>query len=92
MRLPADAPSRAVSLTISRTWNMYCVTCRNDADPATIHRQGDRFLSSKDQPGLHGYGTESIRSAVEATGGVCRFMVKDHSFTAELWLPEERGQ
>ena len=39
MRLHAAAQSRAIRLTISRTWDMISIVYQNDVNPATIKRQ-----------------------------------------------------
>lgn len=65
MRLPASAPSRCIRLSFSKVWNMLFITCTNDADCSTIKRHGDEFISTKEHPELHGFGTKNMKKIVD---------------------------
>lgn len=86
MRLPATAPSRQVKLSFSKVWNMLFISCENDADTSKIRRQGDVFLSTKDQPAFHGFGTENMKNIVNKAGGTIEFEVSHNLFIVQIML------
>lgn len=89
MRLPSAAPNRSVKLVISRTWDMLSIVCQNDMDPATIKQRGDKWLSSKPNSALHGFGTQSIRSIVEKSEGFVEFVPESSTFVVRILLPDK---
>lgn len=91
MRLPASAPSRHIRLAFSKVWDMLFITCENDADISKIRRQGDRFISVKEQPELHGFGTESMKQIVAKAGGTIEFFTSRSRFAVEIMLGRERA-
>ncbi|MBQ9838567.1 MAG: sensor histidine kinase [Oscillospiraceae bacterium] len=86
MRLPASAPSRNIRLAFSKVWDMLFITCENDADISKIRRQGETFLSTKDQPVLHGFGTENMKQIVRKAGGTIEFETVHNQFTVQIML------
>lgn len=86
MRLPASAPSRQIRLAFSKVWDMLFITCENDADIGKICRQGETFLSTKDQPVLHGFGTENMKQIVRKAGGTIEFETAHNQFTVQIML------
>lgn len=89
MRLPMDAPSRSVTLKLAKTWDMFSVSCANDFDPHTVRKVGERFVSSKANAEVHGFGTQSIKKIVNDAGGWLDFSVKKGQFHVELMLPQQ---
>ncbi len=86
MRLPKLAPSRHIRLAFSKVWDMLFITCENDADISKIRRQGEVFVSTKDQPAMHGFGTESMKSIVSKAGGTIEFETTHNQFTVQIML------
>ena len=86
MRLPASAPSRHIRLAFSKVWNMLFITCSNDADTTRINRRGDTFVSTKDQPEVHGFGIENMRRIVATAGGTIDFEIEKGQFTVQIML------
>ena len=67
---------------------MFSIICENTADTAAIRQRHGRFLSSKEDPGIHGFGTQSMRQITEAAGGNISFKTIGNSFVVEILLPE----
>lgn len=86
MRLPASAPSRCIRLSFSKVWNMLFITCTNDADCSTIKRHGDEFISTKEHPELHGFGTKNMKKIVDAADGTLEYKIDQNKFTVEIML------
>ena len=90
-RLPKDAPSRQIRLAFSKVWNMLFITCVNDADTKSIRQHGDTFLSSKENPELHGFGIENMKKIVATAGGTIEFEVGHDRFTVQIMLGESQN-
>ena len=86
LRLPVAASSKMIHLSFSKVWNMLFITCVNDANLASIKRQGDLFISSKEHPERHGFGTISMRNIVENAGGHIEFEMEAGKFTVQIML------
>lgn len=86
MRLPASAPSRCIRLSFSKVRNMLFITCTNDADCSTIKRHGDEFISTKEHPELHGFGTKNMKKIVDAADGTLEYKIDQNRFTVEIML------
>lgn len=86
MRLPASAPTRCIRLSFSKVWNMLFITCTNDADCSTIKRHGDEFISTKEHPELHGFGTKNMKKIVDAADGTLEYKIDQNKFTVEIML------
>ncbi len=89
LRLPESAPSRAIKMVFAKSWSMFSINCENDADPETIHRRGDRFISSKKHAEIHGFGIQSMMTTVTAAGGWIDFSIRDRKFIVSIMLPME---
>lgn len=85
-RAQDGGPSPNISLSFARVRDMLYITCKNTANPETIHRKGIDFLSSK-RTGKTGHGISSIRHTVEQAEGYCSFELVDSIFTAVVVLP-----
>ncbi|MBR2601171.1 MAG: sensor histidine kinase [Clostridia bacterium] len=90
MRLNAASQSRTIRLTISRTWDMLSIVCRNDMNPATIKQDGGCWVSSKPDSTVHGFGTRSIRRIVEAADGFVEFKAAKDQFIVRILIPEKK--
>ncbi len=77
-----------IHLHFRRAWNMFNIVCRNSADPATIRKSGERFISFKQNTGLHGLGTESIYQTVSDHNGSCDFSLADGVFSVSIVIPD----
>ena len=88
MRIRGNSSPREIKLTFARTWDMFSIICENTADAAAIRQRHGRFLSSKEDPGIHGFGTQSMRQITEAAGGNISFKTIGNSFVVEILLPE----
>ena len=86
IRMQDSDLSPKVSLSFARVRDMLYITCKNTANPGTVHRKGIDYLSSK-RTGKTGHGISSIRHAVEQAEGYCSFELVDSIFTAEVVLP-----
>lgn len=86
MRLPATSPSRNVRLEFSKVWDMLFISCRNDADISKIKRHGETFVSTKEQPEIHGFGTENMRRIVNKAGGTIEFDVEMNQFVVQIMI------
>lgn len=53
----------------------------------TIHRQGDRLITSKPDKANHGLGVSSIRAIVEKYGGGMSVSAEDGSFVLNIMIP-----
>lgn len=88
MRLPVGASSRAVQLTMTNTRDMFSILCINDYNPTTIKQRGERFISSKRNPQIHGFGTINMRATVEKYGGYIHFDTTATKFKVTLIIPD----
>lgn len=88
MRLPAASNSRAVKLTISRTWSMFSITCQNDMEPKSLIKQGEHWVSSKENRDAHGFGMQSIRHIVESADGFVLFEAEGSLFSVKILIPD----
>ena len=86
MRLPAANSSRGIRLAFSKVWSMLFITCTNDADETKLKRRGEEFLTTKEHPELHGFGTKSMKKIVEEAGGTIEFEVARGKFTVHIML------
>lgn len=86
MRLPASAPSRCIRLSFSKVWNMLFITCTNDADCQGIKRRGDEFVSTKEHPEIHGFGTKNMKKIVDEADGTIEYKIDQNKFAVEIML------
>lgn len=86
MRLPASSSSRGIRLAFSKVWSMLFITCTNDVDETKLKRRGEEFLTTKEHPELHGFGTKSMKKIVEEAGGTIEFEVARGKFTVHIML------
>lgn len=82
-------PDLFITLKLQKAWDMFCIKCANSCNSADIKRNGDEFLSSKQDDGLHGLGTRSIRQTAADHSGQCIFSVDNDTFTVLIELPIE---
>lgn len=48
---------------------MFLIEMRNSMEPGSLKRNGDLFVSQKQEPGMHGLGLKNMRSCVKKYGG-----------------------
>lgn len=89
LRLPSDADSRKIKLAFSRNWDVFSVICANDMNPETISIRDGEFVSSKEEPFMHGFGTRSVKKIVENAGGIVDYSTENKRFVASIMLPME---
>lgn len=83
-----DQKSRhTISLKLARSWDIFFISCENDMNPASIHRHGRNFPSSKQNASRHGFGTKNICSIVDEANGYCKFVQNQSIFRVEITLP-----
>lgn len=87
MRLPSSAGSREIKLVFSRNWDVFSVICENDLNPETISIKDGNFVSSKQDPFMHGFGTRSVKKIVEDAGGIIDYSAEDKKFIVRIMLP-----
>ena len=86
---PADSPLQ-ISLSFSRSWEMFYIYCSNPCNEQTIHRNKGVWRSSKEAegvPGLHAIGIRSMEHIVDRAEGRCSFVVDSGMFKAAIALP-----
>ena len=86
MRLPASNPTRTIHLSFSKVWEMLFISCTNDIDEKQIKRHGSEFVSTKEHPELHGFGTKSMKKIVYDAGGTIDFNIEHGKFSVEIML------
>ena len=86
-RLPPDAPSRKVILKFARVREDLIIIVRNDYLPSTVRIEGGRYISSKTNKAMHGYGLENVESICEAADGSCYIKRDDNMFSVRIILP-----
>lgn len=89
-RLNDSECEHVIQLKLARSWDILFVTCTNDMLPASIHKTGTRFLSSKKEGIGHGFGIENVKKTVNAANGQCKFITNDCVFRVEIILPFEK--
>lgn len=89
MRLPSESSSREIKLILSRNWDIFSVICENDMNPDTIMIKDGNFVSSKEEPFMHGFGTRNVRKMVENAGGMIDYSTANRKFIVNIMLPME---
>lgn len=80
-----------IHLSLARSWDMFYIRCENPMDPNTIHIRDSRYISSKENARIHGFGTQYIKHVAENAGGQCHFMPSKDHFTVLIVLPDQEG-
>ena len=86
MRLDDSYPNKQIKLRFHKAWNMFFITCENDVNPSHVNRNGDEFISSKQNPNLHGFGTRNNKKIVESFGGSINYVITDSKFIVNIIL------
>ena len=87
-RIEDTSMPKEISLSFARSWSMFYITCTNTFNVKTIHRVGERFISSKDNKHFHGLGLESIQQIIATHDGVCNISTKNNRFCIDIILPD----
>ena len=53
----------------------------------TLHRAGDRFISTKSDDHFHGYGLANMRKIIEAHNGTLTYKTENHIFSLFFMIP-----
>ena len=91
MRITDHSTPKEINLQFARSWSMFYITCVNTMNPDTIKKYGERFVSSKADKRIHGFGIESIRHIVETNGGSCNINMDGCQFKVDLVLPDNEN-
>ena len=86
-RITDSQTEKKIELQFARSWNVFYLTCINTMNPSTITRYGERFISSKEDKRIHGFGVSSIRQIVEDNGGTCEISTDKCQFRIDVLLP-----
>lgn len=66
---------------------MFIIRCENPVNLSTIRKDNKRFLTSKNDAQIHGFGIPNIISIADHADGSCIFEIKDNVFFATVTLP-----
>lgn len=88
-RIPNTNQNRTICLKFARLQDNFIIICQNDYLPSSIHKKNNKYLSSKPNVFLHGYGLESIEKTCEMANGTCTLIQTDQKFTVRIILPIE---
>lgn len=89
LRIEDPTQAKEIHLSFARSWQMFYLTCTNTMNPKTIHKMGERFISSKENKSIHGFGLESIRQTVLTNQGTCNVSTDDRQFCVQICLPDK---
>jgi len=89
LRIEDPNQAKEIHLSFARSWQMFYLTCTNTMNPNTIQKMGDRFISSKENKSIHGFGLESIRQTVLTNQGTCNVSTDDRQFCVQICLPDK---
>lgn len=82
-----EGNKKYVELQFARSWGMFHIRCTNSMNPDTILKEGERYITSKQNAHRHGIGTESIRSIVNQYDGICDMKENKNTFQIDIMLP-----
>lgn len=86
-RIVASDKVPMIKLSFMRNWDTFSIRCENDINPATIIKQNEKYMSSKGNDTIHGFGIKSIQRIVEDAGGIADFITSDQKFIVNILLP-----
>ena len=84
----ADPSRREITVRLSRVRGWLVLRFENQYQ-GPLRPAGGRLNSTKDEPGLHGYGISSIKHAVGKAGGEVSISPTDGRFALTCAFPEE---
>lgn len=87
LRIANTCKPRYIHLYFSRVYDMFIIRCENPANSLTIRKINNRFLTSKDDAPIHGFGIPNIISIAEHAEGFCAFDIEGTEFVATVTLP-----
>ena len=91
LRVEDASVPKSVSLQFARSWEMFYILCTNTMNPSTIEKHGDKFVTSKENKRIHGFGIESICRMVAENGGRIRFTTIENEFRVHIVLPNKES-
>lgn len=77
--------NRKVAVTIEKQLDMLYIRCTNPFD-GEIRTRGERLLTSKADPGLHGYGIARVREIAGKHGGEVKITAENGEFSIEILM------
>lgn len=86
-RIARAGGPKYVHLYFSRVYDMFLIRCENPVNPLTIRKVNNRFLTSKDDAPIHGFGIPNIASIAGNAEGFCSFDIEENEFVASVTLP-----
>lgn len=81
-----DPEQRLIRLAVSRQKGFVRIVAENRYAGEIVFREG-LPLTSKQDPGYHGYGVSSIKNTVEKYGGSTRIQTRDGWFCLNILIP-----
>ena len=91
LRITDEGQPKEINLQFARSWSMFYITCTNTMNSTTIKKLGSRYISSKENKRIHGFGIESIRQVVRSGGGTCDFSTDGSQFKVDIVLPDNES-
>lgn len=83
-----EAAKQEVSVELKKVQETLVITVENDYTTAPIIVNG-KFVTSKKEKTLHGWGTQIVEQIVEKYEGSVEYIVKEERFTAHVMLNEK---
>ncbi len=81
-----DCLEKYIDLKIQYTQRNLVIKLKNTYN-GKLKKQGDNFLTTKDNPQIHGLGLKSVRNAVEKVGGIFDLQYDARYFSAFVIFP-----
>lgn len=81
-----DCLEKYIDLKIQYTQRNLVIKLKNTYN-GKLKKQGDNFLTTKDNPQIHGLGLKSVRNAVEKVGGIFDLQYDARHFSAFVIFP-----
>lgn len=89
LKLPEE--DRQISLTVHKEKGLVFIRSENCYN-GELHSYGDRFISTKNNTYLHGFGITSIRMLAEKYGGLAYFSGEGKTFVALVTIPAQNEE
>lgn len=87
LRISDVHANKYIHLYFSHIYDMFIIRCENPVNLSTIRKDNKRFLTSKNDAQIHGFGIPNIISIADHADGSCIFEIKDNVFFATVTLP-----
>lgn len=88
--IDAAAESEDKTVKIKLTYAYHCLMMKmKNTYSGKVLKKGTRFLSTKENAILHGYGLRNVKRIIDANGGTLKFNDEDHIFTVTVLLNDK---